>query len=414
MSQFILLRGARQVLTLHGPDGARRGSAQKELSVIQDGSVLISDGVVKSVGSTRRIENLKEARAAAEIDVHDCVVMPGFVDPGLSTTSERGGFHRRGPKKSREIYDENLELMRSCLQHGTLTVEMKANEPGSFPSAVPLLRQLSKIGDNPVGMIRTWKVSRPPHSEEEMREFLATIEVIRKRRLVHFIELVSTLSSVPLGMLPFGPPLISALEQSGIPIKLDCSTGAPEEMESWMSGLRPACVTCSTWISEAAAAIAATLGRVVMFSPGSDIAEACGPGMRQVVDCGGAVALTSGYNAISAPGYSMQIAIARAVGLGRLSIEEAITAATVNSAYALGQGSRTGTIEVGRQADLTVLAVPDYHELPRQFGINQVRMAVRAGQVVFNRGRWKMESHVEPLGRGMRTEHLRRARSQAS
>lgn len=353
---------------------------------------------------------MKEARTALEIDVHGCVLMPGFIDPGLSTSSERAEFEKRGPKKSREIFDENLELMRSCLQHGTLTVEIKVDEPGSFPAAVPLLRQLAKIGDNPVGMVRTWKISRVPQFREEMDDLQATIEVVKRRKLAQFIEIATG-----DGSEAFWPAMISALRAANIPLKVDLSKGLDPSLDAAIAETNPVSVTCSTWVSDAEARRDAMLGQVAMFSPGSDIAEACGPGMRNVADHGGAIALTSGYDARSARSYSMQIAIARAVALGKLSIEEAITAATINSAHALGQGAQTGTIEAGKRADITVLAIPDYRELPRQFGINQVRQVLRAGQVVFNRGRWRIGAHAdEPRDGGMRPEPLRRARSQAN
>lgn len=406
MSQNILLRGARQVLTLHGPEGARRGSALKEISAIQDGSVLICDGVVKCVGSTRRIENLREARQAFEIDVHGCLVMPGFVDPGLTTISERTRLPGHRLKTPKDLHEDNLELMRSCLQHGTLTVEMKASEPGSFAPVVTLLRQLAKLEDHPVGMLRTWKVSRLPESQEEAAQFREAVEVIRRRKLVHFIEVPANT------LLPFGEEVVGILKASGIPLKIDWSESGSERMESALGWIDAASVTCSTWLSEEDARIAARLSRVVMFSPGSDIAQACGRGMRQVIDHGGAIALTSGYNGREAPGHSMQNAICRAVGLGQLSIEEAISAATVNAAYALGLGSQTGSIEAGKRADIVVLAIPDYHEVPRHFGINQVRLVLRRGQVAFNRGRWKIGAH-EPTSGGVRPEHLRRAKSKA-
>ncbi len=375
---------------------------------------------MKCVGSTRRIENLKEARTALEVDVNGCIVIPGFIDPGLSATSERTTSRRRGPKKSREIFEENLELMRSCLQHGTLTVGVKADEPGGFPAAVPLLKQLARIGDSPVGMMRTWKVPRTPRFPEEMRDFLATLDVIRRRKLAHFIEISAVERSSP-----FASAMLTALKQSRLPLTLLCNKGEDGETLALISALQPASVRCSTWIGEAEAKMTAALARLVMFSPGNDIAEACGFGMRHVIDHGGAIALTSGYDARSAPGFSMQTAIARAVALGRISIEEAISAATVNAAYALGQGSKTGTIEAGKRADIAVLGIPDYHELPRQFGINQVRMVIRDGQVVFNRGRWKIEAHAheranatervppERLNGRVRPEHFRRERSQA-
>src|SRR5574342_100398 len=77
---FVLVRGARQLLTLRGPSGPRRGAQLRELGVIPDGAVLIQNGVIVSLGPARRVENLADARHAEEIDVSGFVVAPGFVD----------------------------------------------------------------------------------------------------------------------------------------------------------------------------------------------------------------------------------------------------------------------------------------------------------------------------------------------
>ena len=63
-AQWTLIRGARQLLTLHGATGPRRGSSMADLNIISDGAVLIRDGVIEEVGTTRRVENLVPARLA--------------------------------------------------------------------------------------------------------------------------------------------------------------------------------------------------------------------------------------------------------------------------------------------------------------------------------------------------------------
>ena len=85
----------------------------------------------------------------------------------------------------------------------------------------------------------------------------------------------------------------------------------------------------------------------------------------------------------------MQMSIALAVTRLGLTVEEAITAATVNAAMAIGCGEVTGSLEVGKQADLLVLNVPDYREIPEQFGMNHVAMVFRSGNMVINRTRWR-------------------------
>src|ERR1039457_3111690 len=76
----ILIRNARQLLTLRGPKGARRGPELNELGVIPHGAMLIRDGVIEEVGPAVRVENLTAARGAVEISAVGRVVMPGFVD----------------------------------------------------------------------------------------------------------------------------------------------------------------------------------------------------------------------------------------------------------------------------------------------------------------------------------------------
>lgn len=73
-SKLVLVRGARQLITLRGAPSVRRGAELSELAIIPDGAVLIDDGVIEEVGPTRRIERLKAARDAAEVDATNSIV----------------------------------------------------------------------------------------------------------------------------------------------------------------------------------------------------------------------------------------------------------------------------------------------------------------------------------------------------
>lgn len=65
----------------------------------------------------------------------------------------------------------------------------------------------------------------------------------------------------------------------------------------------------------------------------------------------------------------------------RLTIEEALTAATLNSACSLGLGAEIGSIEDGKRADLVVLDCPNLLHLVYHYGINPVAAVVKDGQV---------------------------------
>ena len=87
MQRKIVLRGARQLLTLRGPRGPRFGSEMRNLGLIDDGALLIVDGIIQDVGPSRRVDNLAAARDAIEVSAAGRVVMPGFVDCRTSLVS---------------------------------------------------------------------------------------------------------------------------------------------------------------------------------------------------------------------------------------------------------------------------------------------------------------------------------------
>ena len=77
----------------------------------------------------------------------------------------------------------------------------------------------------------------------------------------------------------------------------------------------------------------------------------------------------------------MQFAIALACRYLKLTPAQAIVAATLNAATAIGQADKVGSLEVGKQADLIVLDVPDYRHLGYRFGGNLVRTVIKKGEV---------------------------------
>jgi imidazolonepropionase len=65
---------------------------------------------------------------------------------------------------------------------------------------------------------------------------------------------------------------------------------------------------------------------------------------------------------------------------------EAISAATINAACALRRADRLGSLEPGKQADLIVMDLGDYREIPYYFGVNHCRMTVKAGRIIWGIG----------------------------
>jgi imidazolonepropionase len=69
-----------------------------------------------------------------------------------------------------------------------------------------------------------------------------------------------------------------------------------------------------------------------------------------------------------------------------MSLEEAISAATINGAYALGCAARTGSLEPGKSADLVILNAEDYRDLSSSIGTNLVHLAMKRGKFIYQEG----------------------------
>ena len=99
---------------------------------------------------------------------------------------------------------------------------------------------------------------------------------------------------------------------------------------------------------------------------------------RALIDAGAAVALATDFNPGTSPTYNMQMVLSLACTEMRMSPAEAIVAATINGAHALGRADRIGSLEPGKKGDVLVLKVSDYRELPYYFGANNVHLTIKS------------------------------------
>ena len=107
---------------------------------------------------------------------------------------------------------------------------------------------------------------------------------------------------------------------------------------------------------------------------------------RRLVGAGVPVALATDCNPGSSHTESLAAVLTLAVFELGLSIEEALTAATLNAAACLGLGEEIGTIEEGKRADLVLLDAPNLLHLAYHYGVNLVRTVVKGGRVVWRAG----------------------------
>ena len=409
MSSSLLIRGARQLLTLRGPAGPRRGPALRDLSIIQDGAVLIRDGIIQDLGPGRRVENLTGARDAEEIDATGRVVMPAFVDLETSLVHAHPSsesFKRLLTTRAtddatlREVLAEGAKslaglsshsLRRRCLRimsemarYGTGTVESRAGYVLEETEIFKVLRVQSDHREGPVDVVSTLLLKHSRGTDPAAWVRWVTEELlpkVRHRRLAQFIDLEFEGDLIPAPLLM---GIFYAASELGFGLKVHSEYLASKSAIPLATRCGSLSVANFRNITEDDIQMLAASSTIAVFKPGLLLqsGNAFPAPCCRMLEAGVIPALSSSYHAELSSGYNMQLMLMLACRLYGMSPEEAITSATINGAYALGADTTVGSIESGKQADILVLSIPDYREVAYYSGVNIVERTVKRGRLI--------------------------------
>lgn len=414
MDADLLVYNAAQVLTVASPGGPKRGSAMGELGIVPGGAVAVRDGRVLSVGFTAALR--EQVQAAQTFDADGRVVMPGFVDPHthLVWAGERadefemrvaganymeimargGGImstvrHTRAARVDDLIIQTRPRLAR-MLAHGTTTVEIKT---GYGLNTADELKQLAAIcrlqAGTPATLVPTFLGAHAVPAEF-------------KGRTDEYVDLVVEEMLPAVAELADPPSFCDVFCEDGA-FSLDQSRRVLEAAQALGFGLK---IHVDEFKPLGGTRLAVELGAIsadhlvctppdeIELLARSDTVGVALPGtpfglghheytpVRALIDAGGAVALATDCNPGTCWCESMQLMIALACRYMGMTPAEAISAATLNAAHAVGLGGEVGSLEPGKRADLILLDAPSYQHLGYRFGTNLVHTGIIGGQVV--------------------------------
>jgi imidazolonepropionase len=315
----LLIRGARQLLTLRGPSAARRGAALKNIEIIADGALLINDGVILEANSCRRVEALAAARNADEINAHGCVVLPGFVDShthlvgcakrGLGAALNAGGaeiyYTAIQTTSQRTLKARALRLLEEFARHGTTTVEAKSGFGETAAGALKILRAQTTLKRRTAMVSRTFMGTRWEPLEtttDGYVEWMCThiLPIIKQRGLAEFAD-------IACGRETFSPEqarrYLTVARQIGLTPKMHAGQysnpgGVAEAIEVGAASVDHLNLVTDEEIKLLACAetIGVLLPGPVFFTDRGKYAPA-----RKLIDGGAAVALATGYNVETSP-----------------------------------------------------------------------------------------------------------------
>src|SRR5512145_752949 len=413
----MLIHSSSQLLTLAG--GPQRGGSLGTLGIIEDGAVVIRDEKIVAVGTTA------ELRASypnePRLDANGCVLMPGFVDPhthviwGGDRANEfemkmagtayldilaAGGGIISTVRATRVASIESLisqtrpRLLR-MFAHGTTTVEAKTGYGLQTATELRLLKALLTLDDEtPIDLSFTFLGAHAiaPEYRDNPQGYT---DLICETMLPMLKEWWDT--HAPRLTLPFVDVFCEDkafnLEQSrqilvkaqslGFPLKIHADEFGNIGGASLAVELGAASADHLVKTSDADIAALGRSETVAVSLPCTPfgLAEKEYTPARKLIEAGAILALATDCNPGTSWNESMQFAIALSCRYMGLTPAQAIAASTINSAYAIRRADTVGSIEVGKQADMLILSVPDYRHLGYRYGTNLVKQVIKRGQV---------------------------------
>jgi imidazolonepropionase len=405
-----------QLLTLRSAaNGPRRGAFLSELGIIHDAAVLCLGGKIVSVGATKDALRdpwlQKNRQKIIEIDCCGRVVLPGFVDshthpvftqPRLVDFEKRisganyeeiaaagGGIRSSidGVRKASKsaLTRKVFAALADLAGHGTTTVEAKSGYGLSLESELKSLEAIRAAAREwPGTVVPTFLGAHavPPEYRGRSQEYVDLVcnemmAAVAKRKLAQFVDVFCDHGAFSAEE---AAQVFAAAEEHGLAVRAHLGQLSETRLGPLLR-YRPASLDHMDHVNDADLPALAESDTVATFVPGANyfLGLARYPDARRFIDSGAAVALATDYNPGSSPTLSMPMAMSLACTHMRMSPAEAITAATINGAWALRLADRKGSVEAGKDADLAVFDVSDYREIPYWFGANRCALTIMNG-----------------------------------
>ncbi len=411
----LLVHGASTVVTPRG-DGPRAGSALAAVEVLERGAVTVRDGEIVAVGPETELRGMYRARRA--LDAAGGVVIPGFVDahthPVFSGTREDefemrtagksyveisaagGGILSsvRGVRESskEELLAGLLRRLDRFLELGTTTVEAKSGYGLSLADEMKCLEAIDEANrQHPVDLVPTFLGAHDFPAEYRDRRS-AYVELLIDEMLPQvaqsgLAEYCDVFTEEHVFGLEDSRRILTRARELGLALRLHVDQLTALGGAELAAELGAHSADHLEYVSDDGISALAAAGVVPVLCPLVPLylrVEQEVPA-RRMVGAGLAPALATDFNPGSCFTQSMPEVITWAALRLRFSVEECLTAATLNAAASLGRGASLGSLEAGKRADLVVLDVPNHRFLAYEFGRNPVRAVVKAGAVVLDR-----------------------------
>lgn len=420
----IIINNANEILTMaNGTTAPRVKEAMSDLGLLSNTSLLIEDNVISMIAPFEEIQQaFPDVVANAEvIDAAGKIVLPGFVDchthlvhggtrehelnmrlsgkSYMEIMNAGGGIHYTTTKTREtsfdDLYDKTYNHLNDFLRYGVTTVEAKSGYGLDWQTEKKQLEVTKKLQQtHPVDVISTFMGAHAVPSEYKGNED-AFVDLIIEEMLPQVASLqLAEFNDVFCEKGVFTPEqskkILLAGKDLGLTPKIHADEIEPYEGAELAAEVGAISAEHLLVASDKGIEAMAKSGTIAVLLPGTAFfLRAPYARGRLMIDEGVAVAISTDFNPGSSPTISLPFIQNLACMNMGMTMEEVLCATTVNAAHAINRGHQIGTLEVGKQADLVLLNVPNYKQLQYFYGMNHThtvlkngRVVVRAGQVV--------------------------------
>lgn len=411
----LYIKNIAQLVTCHGSEAKHGKAAMGDLHVIEGpAAVVIREGIITFAGSQQDIPRGATA-GCEELDATGRCVLPGFVDShthlvfggyredefqwrlagdSYMSIMERGGGIASTMRATRTESEDTLRA--SALRHltnmmhmGVTTVEAKSGYGMELETELKQLRVVRQLQElQPLDIFSTFMGAHdtPPEYKGRSTDFIEylcreVLPVVAREGLAECCDIFTE-----KGVFDHAETrkMLTAAREAGLALKMHADEIVPFGGAELAAELGCLSADHLLQISDrgiealAKSNTIATLLPCTAFSLKADYAPA-----RRMIDAGCAVALASDLNPGSCFSASIPLLFALATIYMGMTVEEAVTALTINGAAAIGRERQIGSIEKGKKGDLVVLEYPSYKFLSYHFGMNLVSHTIKAGRIVY-------------------------------